>query len=100
LTVLALMERSGLPTKIGTHYLCVRGMQSVMGLGKHRWRMTGLVSTSTAIMPRRYSRMSNAAIKADHPRSAPLKHHLDYLLELGEIRATRVVATALSDGGV
>jgi hypothetical protein len=53
-------------------------------------------------MPRRYSRMSNAAMKADDPRSAPLKYHLDYLFELGKVRATRatrVVAT-LSDGGV
>ena len=61
--------------------------------------MIGQVLKSTAIMPRRYSRMSNAAMKADDPRSAPLKYHLDYLLELGEIRATRVVTT-LSDGGV
>ena len=59
--------------------------------------MIGQVSKSTAIMPRRYSRMSNAAMKAD--QSALLKHHLDYLLELGKVRATRVVAT-LSDGGV
>ena len=43
--------------------------------------------------------MSNAAMKADDPRSAPLKYYLDHLLELGEFRATRVVAT-LSDGVV
>jgi hypothetical protein len=88
-----------LTNKIRTHYLCVRGLQSVMGLGKYRWRMIGQVSKSTAIMPRRYSRMSNAAMKADDPRSAPLKYHVDNLLELGEVQATRVVAT-LSDGGV
>jgi len=90
-------EKEWLTDKIRTHYLCVWGLQSVMGLGKYRWRMIGQVSKSTAIMPRRYSRMSNAAMKAD--QSALLKHHLDYLLELGEVRATRVVAT-LSDGGV
>ena len=89
-----------LTDQIRTNYLCVRGLQSVMGLGKYRWRMIGQVSKSTAIMPRRYSRMSNAAMKADDPQSTLLKYHLDYLLELGEIRATRVVATALSDGGV
>ena len=71
-----------------------------MGLGKYRWKMIGQVSKSTAIMPRRYSRMSSAAMKADDPRLAPLKYHLDYLLELGEVRATRVVATWGSDGGV
>ena len=70
-----------------------------MGLGKYRWKMIGQVSKSTAIMPRHYRRMSNAVMKADDPRLAPLKYHLDYLLELGEVRATRVVAT-LSDGGV
>ena len=88
-----------LTDQIRTHYLCIRGLQSVMGLGRYQWRMIGQVSKSTAIMPQRYSRMSNAAMKADDPRSAPLKHHLDDLLELGEVRATRVVAT-LSDGSV
>ena len=99
LMVLCFDGKEWLTDKICTHYLCVRGLQSVMGLGKYRWRMIGQVSKTTAIMPRRYSRMSNAAMKADDPRSAPLKFHLDYLLELGEVRATRVVAT-LSDGGV
>jgi hypothetical protein len=89
-----------LTNKIRTHYMCTRGLQSVMGLGKYQWRMIGQVSKSTAIMPRRYSRMSNAAMKADDPRLAPLKYHLDYLLELGKVRATRVVATWSDDGGV
>jgi len=62
--------------------------------------MIGQVSKSTAIMPRHYRRMSNAVMKADDPRLAPLKYHLDYLLELGEVRATRVVATLSDDGGV
>jgi hypothetical protein len=44
--------------------------------------------------------MSNAAMKTDDPRLAPLKYHLDYLLELGKVRATRVVATWSDDGGV
>jgi len=60
--------------------------------------MIGQVSKFTDIMPRRYSRMSNAAMKADDPQSTLLKYHLDYLLELGKVQATRVVAT-LSDGG-
>ncbi len=36
-------------------------------------------------------------MKADDPRAAPLQHHMEYLLELGEVHATRVVAT-LVDG--
>jgi hypothetical protein len=56
------------------------------------------VGKTTAIMPR-YTRVSNATMKGFDPRSAPLKHHLDYLLNLGKVQATRVVAT-LSDGGV
>ena len=63
--------------------------------------MIGQVSkSSTAIMPRCYNRMSNVTMKVDDPRSAPLKYHLDYLLELGKVRATRVVATLSDDGGV
>jgi hypothetical protein len=36
-------------------------------------------------------------MKADDPCAAPLQHHMEYLLELGEVRATHVVAT-LVDG--
>jgi hypothetical protein len=56
-----------LTNKILTHYLCVRGLQSVMGLGNYRWRMISQVSKSNAIMTQCYSRMSNAAMKVDDP---------------------------------
>ena len=44
-----------------------------------------------------HGKRSHAAMKENDPRSEPLKHHLEYLLNLGEVRATRVVAT-LVDG--
>ena len=77
-------DKEGLIEKICTHYFCVRDFQSVMGIGKYWWRMICQVSTSTSIMPWCY-RVSKATMKADDPWSAPLKYHLDYMLELGEV---------------
>ena len=44
-------------------------------------------------LPLLHGMPSHAELKADNTRSISLRHHLDYLLNLGEVRATRVVAT-------
>jgi hypothetical protein len=44
-------------------------------------------------LPLLHGMPSHAELKADNPQSISLHHHLDYLLNLGEVRATRVVAT-------
>ena len=56
-------------------------------------------STTSTIMPfsGNHGKPSHATMRADDPRAAPLKHHMEYLLELGEVFATCVVAT-LVDG--
>ena len=56
-------------------------------------------STASTIMPLsgNHGKPSHAEMKADDPRTTPLLHHMEYLLKLGEVRATRVVAT-LVDG--
>ena len=50
---------------------------------------------STTIMPfsGNHGKPSHAEMKADDPHATPLQHHMEYLLELGEVRATQVVAT-------
>ena len=44
-----------------------------------------------------HGKCSHAAMKKNNPRSESLKHHLEYVLNLGDVRATRVVVT-LVDG--
>ena len=48
---------------------------------------------TTAMIPSSRSKPSQAQMKADDPQLAPLLAHLDLLLNLGEVRATRVVST-------
>ena len=52
---------------------------------------------TTVMIPSSRSKPSHAQMKVDDPRLAPLLAHLDLLLNLGEVRATRVVST-LVDG--
>ena len=84
---------------IRSHYFCTGGIQLVMGIGKRRFKNIRDASQFTAILPfsRSHGMISNSAIKGNDPRAAPLKYHFEYLLNLGEVRATRVVAT-LVDG--
>ncbi len=52
---------------------------------------------TTVMIPSSRSKPSHAQMKVDDPRLAPLLAHLDLLLNLGEVCATRVVST-LVDG--
>jgi hypothetical protein len=85
--------------EICAHRLCTAGIQTVMGIGYRRMKRICEASTCTTIMPLsgNLGTPSHATMKANDPRAAPLQHHMEYLLELGEVRATRVVAT-LVDG--
>ena len=85
--------------QIRNHLLCTAGIQAVMGIGYRRMKTIRNAATFTTIMPfsGNHGKPSHAEMKADDPRAAPLKHHMEYLLNLGEVRATRVVAT-LVDG--
>ena len=82
-----------------SHLICIRGMQCVMGIGRKRYASIRRVSLQSAVLPLsgNHGVTGNNAIKDNDPRLGPLKFHLDYLLSLGEVRATRVVAT-LVDG--
>ena len=86
--------------KIRSHHFSELGLQFVMGTGRRRMKTIRAIAKTTAVMPlsRDQSKCQrNAGIKVDDPQLAPLLAHLDYLLDLGEVRATRVVTT-LVDG--
>ena len=68
---------------IRSHLLCTAGIQTVMGIGKHRTKTIHNASTSTAIMPfsASHGKPSHAEMKIDNPRAIPLvQHHMEYLL--------------------
>ena len=74
-------------------------MKFVIGIGEWRfWAIQRAVSY-TSIMPAHKGKgmVDNAGIERDDPWMQALTHHYEYLLNLGEVRATRVVAT-LVDG--
>ena len=79
--------------------LCATGMKFVMGIRACRFRTFRRAVRCTSIMPahKGKGKVSNNGIKCDDLRMQALTHHYEYLLNLGEVRATRVVAT-LVDG--
>jgi hypothetical protein len=85
--------------RLHSHHLCTLGLHFVMGIGRRQMKSIRETATISAMMPlsRSIGQPSNAEMKADDERLPPLHAHFDYLLNLGEVRATRVVAT-LVDG--
>jgi hypothetical protein len=79
--------------------LCTLGIQAVMHIGPKRWRSKKEVARTVGVVPAHKSkgRKSHNAVKDSDVRGFALKEHFEYLLELGECRATRVIAT-LVDG--
>ena len=85
---------------IQAHFLCSKGLQIMLNISKKRWARLRRVSTSSSILPADGRRGNgNAQMKADDPRLPALIHNLEYMLNLGEVRATRVVST-LVDGEI
>ena len=78
------------------HRLCLLGMCSLMGIGDTRYRSIKAAS-SLGVMPRHkgLGKRSNVTIKNDDPRMIHLQNHFDYLHKLGQVRATRVIATVV-----
>jgi len=85
-----------LPT-LAAKTLCTKGIRSVMQIGKKRWEKVASASKLSGVLPRHKSTGKPSPRAIDDERAAVLKEHFEYLLELGEVRATRVVAT-LVDG--
>jgi hypothetical protein len=82
-----------------SHQVCSSGIRQLMHIGKKRMVNIGKMAGTTGVMPlhKLAGRKSNNAIADDDERGKTLTEHFEYLLELGEVRATRVIAT-LVDG--
>ncbi len=78
------------------HRLCLLGMRSLLGIGDFRYRSIR-AAVSIGVMPRHKGagKKSNMTIKHDDPHMIHLRNHFDYLHMLGEVRATKVIATVV-----
>jgi len=79
--------------------LCTEGIKYILDFCKRRYTSIRRASKFTSVMPKHKSIGSTNynALVNDLKRYEPLIHHFEYLSNLGEVRATRVVAT-LIDG--
>jgi hypothetical protein len=79
--------------------LCVTGMKFVLGIRAWRFRTIRRAVRCTSIMPahKGKGKVSNNGIECDDLRMQKSTHHYEYLLNLGELRATRVVATLVDE---
>ena len=79
--------------------LCSRGLLLVLNWGKRRWGSIRKALLVTGVMPmhKAVSKMNYNFIVTNERKHEPLMRHFQYLLELGEVRATRTVTT-LVDG--
>ena len=78
------------------HRQCLLGMRSLMCIGGFRYRSIR-AAASVGVMPRHKGagKNSNVTIKHDDPRMIHLRNHVDYLHKLGEVKATKVIATVV-----
>ena len=79
--------------------LCATGMKFVMGIRAWHFRTIRRAVRYTSIMPahKGKGKVSNNGIKCDGLWMQALTHHYQYLLNLGEVRATRVVAMLVDE---
>ncbi len=75
------------------------GLQRILEFGKKRYGSICNASKFTSVMPAHKSigKKNYNAIKKNDQKYEPLMRHFEYLKNLGEVRATRVVAK-LVDG--
>ena len=65
----------------------------MMHIGKRRWQSLRVATKSFGILPVHKNTGKPSPTVINEERAIPLKEHFEYLLELGEVRATRVIAT-------
>ena len=76
-----------------TSSICTKGLLKVMHIGRARLEAIG-DKLKYGVMPvhKLKGKKSHNSLKEDDQRAKDLKDHFEYLLKLGEVRATRVMA--------
>jgi hypothetical protein len=85
--------------KVRTHLMCKRGLVILLSFGERRYVSIRSAAMSSAVLPDHKSigKKNYNAVEKNERKYQPLLHHFEYLKNLGEVRATRVVST-LVDG--
>ena len=81
------------------HVVCSRGLLLILDFGARRWRAIRNASTVSGVFPQHkgIGKINYNSIQLDKTRLVPLTRCFKHLMKLGEVRATRSVAT-LVDG--
>jgi hypothetical protein len=81
--------------KVRTYLLCKRGLVSLLTFGERRYVSIRSAAMSSAVLPDHKStgKKNYNAVEKNERKYQPLLHHFEYLKNLGEVRATRAVAT-------
>ncbi len=81
------------------HLLCTQGLQRFWHSAKKRYGSICNALKFTSVMPSHKSigKKNYNAIKKNDQKYEPLMRHFEYLKNLGEVRATRVVATLVNE---
>jgi hypothetical protein len=87
-----------IPPEVKTHALCTWGLLLVLGWGLKRLSTIRKASNVMGVMPThpRVGKKNYNSIEIDKSKIEPLMRHFKYLLELGEVRATRTVSTLVN----
>jgi hypothetical protein len=84
---------------VRTNLLCKKGLGSLLTFGQRRYVSNRRAAMSSAVLPDNKSigKKNYNNVEKYERKYQPVLHHFEYLKNLGEVRATRAVAT-LVDG--
>ena len=83
------------PEIVRNHVVCTRGLRFICGFGRSRYERILKVSWNLAIFPlhKAVGKPNYNSVENDTRKLEPLVSHFEYLMNLGEVRATRVVSS-------
>ena len=93
----AVDEKNG----VQTHLLCKRGLVILLTFGERRYFSIRRAAMSSAVLPQHNSvgKKNYNNVEKNERKYQPVLHHFEYLKNLGEVRATRAVATMVDGVG-
>jgi hypothetical protein len=85
-------DGTNIPEAVRKHMLCSRGLRILLYYGQRRFRSIRTATTTTGVLPVHKATGKPAPNAITQHKIEPLMTHLQYLTNLGEVRATRVVS--------
>ena len=81
------------------HVVCSRGLQLILDWGLKRWKSIRKATSVLGTLPvhKKIGKVNYNSIELNEQKLGPLVRHFEHMMKLGEVRATRCVAT-LVDG--